>query len=49
MNDIIILIKDIGFPIFVAVFCLVKLDRRLLGIHDELKRMNHKGGEQYNG
>jgi hypothetical protein len=36
------LIKDIGFPIFVAVFCLVRIDKRLLGIHDELKKMSSK-------
>ena len=40
----VMLIKDIGFPIFVAVFCLMKLDRRLLGIHDELKEINRKRG-----
>jgi len=44
MEEMIILIKDIGFPIFVAVFCLMKLDRRLLGIHDELKKINGKRG-----
>jgi len=45
MNEIIMLVKDVGFPIFVAVFCLVRMDKRLIGIHDELKKMNHKGGE----
>jgi hypothetical protein len=44
MNEIIMLVKDVGFPIFVAVFCLVRMDKRLLGIHDELKKMNNKGG-----
>jgi len=45
MNELIMLVKDVGFPIFVALFCLVRMDKRLLGIHDELKKMNHKGGE----
>ena len=49
MSEIMLLIKDVGFPVFVAVFCLVRMDKRLIGIHDELKKMNHKGGEQYNG
>jgi len=44
MNELIMLVKDVGFPIFVALFCLVRMDKRLLGIHDELKKMNHKGG-----
>jgi len=43
MNEIIILIKDVGFPIFVAVFCMFKLDRRLKEITCELKKMNYKG------
>jgi len=43
LSEIIVLVKDIGFPIFVAVFCLVRMDKRLLGIHDELKKMNSKG------
>lgn len=46
METFMMLVKDIGFPIFVAVFCLVRLDTRLIGIHDELKKMNSKGGEQ---
>jgi len=45
MNELIMVIKDIGFPVFVAVFCLVKLDKRLLGIHEELKKINDKGGD----
>lgn len=44
MTELIMLVKDIGFPIFVAVFCLVRMDKRLIGIHDELKKMNNKGG-----
>jgi len=43
MSEIIILVKDIGFPIFVAVFCLVRLDKRLVGIIDELKKISSKG------
>jgi hypothetical protein len=44
MQELIMIVKDIGFPIFVAVFCLVRMDKRLVGIHDELKKMNNKGG-----
>ena len=49
MNELIILIKDLGFPIFVAVYFMFVLNKRLKEITGELKRMNYKGGEQSDG
>jgi hypothetical protein len=44
MNELIIIVKDIGFPIFVAVFCLFRLDKRLKEICCEVKKLNSRGG-----
>ncbi|MBA7649948.1 hypothetical protein ES703_57747 [subsurface metagenome] len=38
------LIRDLGFPIFVAVFCLVRLEKRLKEITCELKKFNNQRG-----
>jgi hypothetical protein len=32
MTDLLPLIRDVGFPIFVAVFCLLKVDNGLKSI-----------------
>lgn len=49
MQEIIIVIKEVGFPIFVALFVLVRLERGLKGIESklgdmtgELKKFNGK-------
>jgi len=46
MNDIMMFIKDVGFPIFVACYCLFKIDKRLKEICCELKKMNNRGGDK---
>jgi len=44
MESIIVLIKDLGFPIFVAVYFMFVLNKRLKEIACELKKMNHQRG-----
>lgn len=44
MDFIIELIRDLGFPIFVAVFCLVRIEKRLKEITCELKKYNNQRG-----
>lgn len=40
MNDLVALVKDLGFPIFVSVYMLVRLDRMMVRILYELKNLN---------
>ena len=37
MNDIVAFIEKVGFPVFIALFLLVRFDRRLLEIENILK------------
>lgn len=38
------LIRDLGFPIFVCIYFMFTLNKRLKEITDELKRINGKRG-----
>ena len=44
MEIIAALIRDLGFPIFVAVYFMFVLNKRLKEISCELKKMNQQGG-----
>ena len=46
MEIITVLIKDLGFPIFVSAFLLIRLDRQMTKILCELKKINGKGGDK---
>lgn len=39
-----VLIKDLGFPIFVCIYFMFSLNKRLKEITCELKRINGKRG-----
>jgi len=41
-KDLMILIRDVGFPIFVSLMCIFKLDKSLQGIYRELTKINNK-------
>ena len=41
-KDIILLIRDVGFPIFVSCVCIFRLDTSLRGIWRELTKINNK-------
>jgi hypothetical protein len=42
MNDLGMLIKDVGLPAFCVLFVLIRLDKRLIGIESALKQFKCK-------
>jgi hypothetical protein len=42
MNEFITIIENVGFPIFIAIFMIVRLDQHLNRIEQELQTLNSR-------